>query len=723
MFGIYEKRRSITCRILIGVGVNSVAQTSITARRRAAVLLLGLTAVFLLLGLRLFYLQIIAGNRFQQEALDQRYRRIAVDPKRGAILDRNGRKLAISVHSDGVICNPREVTDPDAVAQLLGSILQTETAAIRKLLDKQAMYVWIKRRITPEQADQIRQNLSRLPGISVTVRSERSYPKEMLAAHLLGIAGIDNQGLEGLEKYYDEILRGTPGSDMAEFDTSGLHIPGGEKTYTPPIDGSNIVLTIDEFLQAMSERELDKAMQDTSSRRGLILMMDPRTGEILASALRPAFDPTNYNDFPSENRRNFMLTDQYEPGSTFKVFTTAAAIEEGAVTPETTFFDPGFIRVEDRNIHCWKAGGHGSQTFTEAVENSCNPVFASLSLKLGVDSFYRYLEAFGFGKTTGIDFPGEARGQLMNKKYVGPVELANIGFGQGISVTPLQMLTAVCAIANDGLLMQPYLIKEIHNPDGTVHTKNEPKAVRQVISEKTAATVRTLLESVVVNGSGNRAYLEGYRVAGKTGTAQKPKGGRYGEERIASFVGFAPADDPCIAMIVILDEPQTPIKYGGVLAGPVFGAVMHDALRYLQVLPRTATGQSDTPGKNVTVPKLPGNLGDAQAALAKSGLSWRLIGSGGIVTDQFPKSGAAVKPGTQVLLYFSGREKMDGKGFVEVPDFSGLGVSEVNARLKALGLVLSATGGGTAYAQHPAAGTRLPIGARVQVSFRPQIND
>jgi stage V sporulation protein D (sporulation-specific penicillin-binding protein) len=704
--------------------VNPVAQTSITARRRAAVLLLGIAAVFLLLGIRLFYLQIIAGNRLQKEALDQRYRRIAVDPKRGAILDRNGRKLAISVHSDGVICNPREVTDPDAVAQLLGSILKTDAAEIRKLLDKDAMFVWIKRRITSEQADQIRQNLSRLPGISVTVRSERSYPKEMLAAHLLGIAGIDNQGLEGLEKYYDEILRGTPGSDMAEFDTGGLHIPGGEKTYTAPVDGSNIVLTIDEYLQAVSERELDKAIQDTGSKRGLIMIMDPRTGEILASAMRPAFDPANYNDYPAEYRRNFMLTDQYEPGSTFKVFTAAAAIEEGIVTPQSTFFDPGFIRVEDRNIHCWKAGGHGSQTFTEAVENSCNPVFATLSMKLGVDTFYRYLEAFGFGKVTGIDFPGEARGQLMSKKYVGPVEMANIGFGQGVSVTPLQMLTAVCAIANNGQLMQPYLVKEIQNPDGTVKSKTEPKVVRQVISEKTAATMRNLLESVVVNGSGNRAYLEGYRVAGKTGTAQKPKGGRYGEERVASFVGFAPADDPRIAMIVILDEPQTQIKYGGVLAGPVFGAVMKDALRYLQVLPRTTSeGQSDSNVKNVTVPNVLGNLGDAQATLAKNGLSWRLIGSGSVVTEQFPKPGATVKPGTQVLLYFSGHEKMEGKGYVEVPDLTGLGVSEVNARLKALGLILSASGGGTAYAQHPAAGTRLPVGARVQVNFRPQIND
>lgn len=704
--------------------MNPVAQTSITARRRAAVLLLGIAAVFLLLGIRLFYLQIIAGNRLQKEALDQRYRRIAVDPKRGAILDRNGRKLAISVHSDGVICNSREVTDPDAVAQLLGSILKTDAAEIRKLLDKDAMFVWIKRRITSEQADQIRQNLSRLPGISVTVRSERSYPKEMLAAHLLGIAGIDNQGLEGLEKYYDEILRGTPGSDMAEFDTGGLHIPGGEKTYTAPVDGSNIVLTIDEYLQAVSERELDKAIQDTGSKRGLIMIMDPRTGEILASAMRPAFDPANYNDYPAEYRRNFMLTDQYEPGSTFKVFTAAAAIEEGIVTPQSTFFDPGFIRVEDRNIHCWKAGGHGSQTFTEAVENSCNPVFATLSMKLGVDTFYRYLEAFGFGKVTGIDFPGEARGQLMNKKYVGPVEMANIGFGQGVSVTPLQMLTAVCAIANNGQLMQPYLVKEIQNPDGTVKSKTEPKVVRQVISEKTAATMRNLLESVVVNGSGNRAYLEGYRVAGKTGTAQKPKGGRYGEERVASFVGFAPADDPRIAMIVILDEPQTQIKYGGVLAGPVFGAVMKDALRYLQVLPRTTSeGQSDSNVKNVTVPNVLGNLGDAQATLAKNGLSWRLIGSGSVVTEQFPKPGATVKPGTQVLLYFSGHEKMEWKGYVEVPDLTGLGVSEVNARLKALGLILSASGGGTAYAQHPAAGTRLPVGARVQVNFRPQIND
>lgn len=695
-----------------------MTQTSITVRRRAAILLLSCTAVFILLSLRLAHLQLIIGGRLQQSALEQRYHSLAVDPQRGAILDRNGRKLAVSVHSDAVVCNPREVENVHETALRLAPILNMDAARLEQLMTRKVMYVWLKRRITGEQAKQIRE--LNLPGIQITLRTQRAYPKGVLAAQILGITGVDNQGLEGIEIKYDEYLRGTPGSDNAEFDTGGRRIPGGEKQYIPPKDGDSVVLTLDEHIQYIAERELDKAMAETQSKRGLIMAMDPKTGEILACAMRPTFSPDDYSAAPSENRRSFAFTDQYEPGSTFKVVTTAASLEEGIVTKDSTFFDPGFLRVEDRVLKCWKAGGHGSQTFVEAIENSCNPVFAGLALKLGVERFYRYIRAFGFGRPSGIDFPGEASGTLMKDKSIGPVELANNGFGQGISVTPLQLLSAVSAIANGGKVMQPLLVREIRAVDGTVVHRYDPKMMRQVISPASASVLSELMESVVVNGSGNRASVPGYRVAGKTGTAEKPKGGRYSDDRVASFIGFAPADDPRLAILVMFDEPQTAIRYGGVLAAPAFAAVMGDSLRYLGVPPRVTVSEQSPSQTEVTVPNilnLP--LGDAQSILAQNGLSWRLIDGGSVVIDQFPRPGARVKWGTRILIYFDPGDDLSAQPYATVPDLKGLTVREAAERLKELDLLLSPSGSGVAHSQHPPPGTRLPRGARVMVEFQP----
>lgn len=695
-----------------------MTQTSITVRRRAAILMLCCTAAFILLGIRLAYLQLLLGGRLQESALEQRYHSIRVDPNRGAILDRNGRKLAVSIHSDAVVCNPREVEDVENTASKLAPILNLDVARLKDMMTRRVMFVWLKRRVTEEQARQIRQ--LNLAGIQIAVRSQRAYPKGKLAAQILGITGIDNQGLEGIEKKYDEYLQGTPGSDNAEFDTGGQRIPGGEKQYVPPKDGDNVILTLDEHLQYIAERELDKAMAETQSKRGLIMAMDPKTGEILACAMRPTFSPDDYNAFPATSRRAFAFSDQYEPGSTFKVVTTAASLEEGIVNHQSTFFDPGFLRVEDRTLRCWKAGGHGSQTLVEAVENSCNPVFAGLALKLGVERFYRYIRAFGFGRPSGIDFPGEAAGTLMKEKSIGPVELANNGFGQGISVTALQLLTAVSAVANGGKTMQPLLVREIQGVDGKVIRRYDPKVVRQVISPATAASLTELLESVVVNGSGNPASVPGYRVAGKTGTAEKPKGGRYSDERIASFVGFAPVDDPRLAILVLFDEPQTAIRYGGVLAAPVFKAVMGDSLRYLGVRPRSSDAKPEASQSEVVVPNVLNlRLGDAQSILAQSGLSWRLIEGGSVVIDQFPRSGTRVKLGTKVLIYFDPNDDFSSQPFVTVPDLKGLTVREAAERLKELGLLLSSSGSGIAYSQHPLPGTKFPAGARIMVEFRP----
>jgi stage V sporulation protein D (sporulation-specific penicillin-binding protein) len=451
--------------------------------------------------------------------------------------------------------------------------------------------------------------------------------------------------------------------------------------------------------------------------------MDPMNGEILALANYPSFDPNHYNLYPEANRRNWVLADQYEPGSTFKIITAAAALEEGIVRRDSQFYDPGFIIVEDRTLRCWRAGGHGSQTFIEAVENSCNPVFASLALRLGQDKFLEYIKAFGFGQQTGLDFPGEAKGIVPPRARIKNVELATIGFGQGISITPLQLLSALSVIANGGELVQPHFVKEIRSPDGQEVLANfGKKTIRRVIAKQTADELALILSSVVENGSGNRAQIPGYRVAGKTGTAQKPGRGGYGQERIASFIGFAPVDDPKVAAIIILDEPQGPVKYGGVIAAPFFSSIVGDTLKYLAIEPSKKTegrrGRSNTEN-SVVVPNLI-HLPKAEAIhlLKQTDLTYRELGVGEYVIAQNPKAGVTVKPKTTILLYCDEESRYRKEhSTVLVPNLTGLTPSEADKILKELGLKLAVNGAGLAYQQIPVPGTRLSAGSTITVNF------
>ncbi|MEW6227115.1 MAG: penicillin-binding transpeptidase domain-containing protein, partial [Bacillota bacterium] len=511
------------------------AYSGVTVKKRVAWLFVMWGIAAMLLVFRLAWLQVAQSDRFRKLALDQRLYPVPVDARRGTIRDREGRELAVSVSADSVYAVPAEVRDPSETARTLARVLEQDPETIRARLTQKAATVWIDRKVDPDKAAALRK--LNLKGIGLTERGQRFYPKDRLAAHILGIAGIDNQGLEGLEVQYDAFLRGTRGQIVAERDAAGKEIPGGVSRFIPPVDGNDLYLTIDEVIQYIVERELDRGMVETRAKRGMILAMDPKTGAVLAMAARPTYNPNHYFDYPDSARRNIVVSDVYEPGSTFKIVTAAAALEEGVVKPTDTFFDPGFIRVEDRQVRCWLGGGHGSQTFIEATENSCNVVFATLGLRLGPERFYKHIRAFGFGSPMGIDFPGEASGLLQQEKDVGLVEIANISFGQGISVTPIQLLSALNAIANGGVLMRPYLASRIVAPDGSLVKEFSPEPLRQVISNETSHELSLILESVVVNGSGYRAKIPGYRVAGKTGTAEKPEAGMYGEKRVASFLG------------------------------------------------------------------------------------------------------------------------------------------------------------------------------------------
>ena len=410
-----------------------------------------------------------------------------------------------------------------------------------------------------------------------SLKKQRFYPERCLGSHILGFTGVDSQGLDGIEWIYDKYLKGTPGRIVSEKDALSRRLPFGTDRYIPPKNGLDVVLTIDKIIQHIAERELERTLAEHKAKKGTIIVMDPSTGEILALTNKPDYDPNNYSTYPQSLWRNAAISDVYEPGSTFKIVTASAALEEGVVRPEDRFHDPGYVIVSGVRIGCWFHGGHGSQTFVQVVENSCNPGFVDIGMKLGKDRFLKYIKGFGFGKTTGIDLPGEARG-ILEPANIGPVELATISFGQGISVTPVSSFQHL-PIANDGKFVQPHVAKAIVDQDGSILHKLTPDFSRQVISYDTAQEMKNILESVVTNGTGGRGKIEGYRVAGKTGTAEKYVPGKY----VVSFMGFAPVEDPKLAILVIVDEPEGGLIYGGTIAGPAFQKVMADSLNYLGI--------------------------------------------------------------------------------------------------------------------------------------------
>lgn len=694
-------------------------------KKRIAVLLLVVSFLLSGLVLRVTYFQVFLTGWLKKSAEEQRFRSVPILPRRGTIYDQTGNELAISIDSDCIYGVPAEISDPGKTARVIGTILNKDPETLERLFSRRASFVWVKRQVSYDEIMAIRQAIKKenLSGIEICQKAQRFYPQSFLAAQILGIAGIDNQGLEGLEKQYDSYLRGVPGSDQAEYDTAGRHIPQGERHYIAPVEGDSLVLTIDQNIQYIVERELEKGVADTHSKRGMAIAVNPQTGEILAIASCPKFDPNHFNDFPAENRRCPIFTDMYEPGSTFKVFTASSALEEGKVELNSTFFDPGYLQVEDRRLKCWKAGGHGSQTFVEALENSCNPVFATLALRLTKETFYKYIKGFGFGAPTGVDFPGESGGRVNPLTKVKDVELATIGFGQGITVTPLQMVMGVSAIANGGYLLKPHLVKEIYTTNGKLKKKFEREVVRQVLSEKTAKLMAQLLQSVVTNGSGNRAYLEGYRVAGKTGTAQKVSPGQKGYSTgkvMASFIGFAPADNPRILTLVILDEPNVPITYGGVIAAPIVGNIFRDALRYLGVKPKYEPAALEKiNGAEAIVPNVTGRpVGEVLPLLKNEGFDYRELGRGNVICDQVPKPGAKVNTGTRINLYLDPAAKQEAQQRkIMVPNFQGLSLRKVNQITAELGMRLEAHGLGVAISQEPAPGTVVEHGTLLKVQF------
>jgi len=558
-----------------------LASTShVTIRKRLAVVLIIVTLVMGALSCRLGYLQLYQSHWLSENAIDQRIRNIPVEARRGNIYDRKGQKLAVSISIESVYAIPAEIRDVEKTAADLAAILDLDKNKLLDKLKKRQAFTWIARKITTEQAEGVRKvNLS---GIGLTEEGERYYPEDNTASHVLGFTGLDSQGLDGVELTFDQYLRGNRGSIVIEYDAKGREIPYAMHRYLAPQVGNDVYLTLDVVIQQIVERELDKVMQETKAKDATIIAMDPYTGEILALANRPDYNPNHFAEYAPKNWRNAAISNAFEPGSTFKILTTTAALGEKIVNLNERFFDSGAIEVQGRTIHCWKHGGHGSQTFKEIVENSCNTGFVTVGLRLGAENFYKYLDAFGLGKATGIDLPGEAKGIMIKESKVTPINLATMSMGQSIAVTPIQLINAVCAAINGGQHLKPQIVKEIKNQDGTIIKGFEKEGLGQVISNEVSVQVKEILESVVANGTGKNASIEGYRIGGKTGTAQKVGPGGYMPGKyIASFIGFAPADNPQIVFLVAIDEPEG-IYYGGQIAAPVFKNVMQDVLPYIK---------------------------------------------------------------------------------------------------------------------------------------------
>ena len=731
---------------------------------------------------RLAFLQIVNQDFYEQKALSSQTRDVTLYPTRGTIYDTNGKPLAISASTEMLILNPRQIPPKEsselseAERKLLGldnkkheltdsqkeavksyrlELLQAELPGLLEEVtaediltkaQKNNAYQVLMRGVEKDRADAIRQFIndnSLKAALYFTGDSTRYYPYGSFLAHVLGCVGTDEQGLTGLEKKYDDILTGTAGRKVTLTDARGNALSEDYELYYPAEEGQSLVLTIDEVLQHFLEKNLEIAYNDNDVQGSAIgLVMDVNDGGILAMASYPDFNPNDpfvlsekvqaeIDAIADDEKRaaarseavyaqwsNKPVSFLYYPGSTFKIITTAAALEENIVSENSQFYCSGSLMVDGWNkpIHCWKRQGHGAQNLWNVLENSCNPAIMNIGLSMGRTTFAEYVKAFGLREKTGIDLTGEAVG-LFNLSS--NVDLAVYSFGQNFSLTPLQMVTAVSAVANGGTLLEPHIVKEVLNADGTVAESHQRTEVRQVISAETSETMRNMLESVVKVGTGKNAYVAGYRVAGKTGTTEKIADmNQTGLDNlyVTSFVAFAPADNPQIAVLILLDMPTVGNVSGGINTAPVVRRFMEEALPYLDI--DAIYTEAEQSAKSVIMPDLTGmTYSEAEAALKKLGLTCSSVGSEAKITDQVPAANATVSSNTKAVLYLGG-SKPD--KLVTVPDLYKHTLSNAKSTLQSMGLYIRVAGGvsegtQTVTKQDIAGGTQVAYGSVITV--------
>lgn len=623
---------------------------------RIKLVLLLVFILFLVILGRIFWIQVIQYEELNNLATSLWQRNLPITADRGRILDRNGKVLATNITTTTLYVVPNQIVDKEGVAYQLANILEADYEDILAHLKKRTYLEKINpegRQLSSEVADKI--NALNIDGLYLMRESKRYYPYGDLLAHVLGYVGIDNQGLSGLELQYDEYLSGKDGSIKYTSDGKGNRLKIGE-VYEQPQNGMDITLTIDIEIQQALERELANADAKYSPEESLAIVMDPNTGEVLAMGSRPTFDSNNYKDYDLTTiNRNLPIWKNYEPGSTFKIITLAASLEEQTINLFTDhYYDGGGINVEGARIKCWKSGGHGAETFLQVVQNSCNPGFVVMGQKLGTTKLYDYVEAFGFTEKTGIDLNGEAKGIMFAEDKIGPVEQATISFGQGISVTPIQQVTGVSAAINGGTLYKPYVVKYITEPEtDDLIVENNPVVVRKVISEETSSMVRYALESVVSQGTGKNAYIENYRVGGKTGTAQKVNNGVYMTGNyIVSFIGFLPADKPEYVVYVAIDHPQGVTQYGGTVSAPIAKNIMKSIISIKGLEPSDEVTPREYTWLDIKYVKAPDvvNKTKKEATQLLKGFKVEYSGEGENVIYQEPEAGTYVKENSTIKL-------------------------------------------------------------------------
>ncbi|MBQ6794796.1 MAG: PASTA domain-containing protein [Clostridia bacterium] len=741
-----------------------MAKITVAEKRRMFVLFCIFLALMVVVVGALVYYQLIKGAEYKEKAIEQQTRDQLVEAKRGEIYDRNMKVLAQSASCEDVMVNPRQIqaakrkqearraealiegtpfNEEDVVEKIvttLVDVLGVDEAFVRKEISLDYASRRIKKKVEPSVANRLRE--ADLTGVFFVETTKRYYPYSSFASHVIGFTGDDGNGLEGLEKMLDSTLSGTAGRIQVVQDVNNNLTPYEYENYIPPEDGNGVVLTIDEVIQHYTQKYLEEAHNLYDIRNGAAaIVMDPNTGEILAMAVEPDFDlnapraidvdkklevmglkddGTEYTDGEYLNKlwRNKAVVDSYEPGSTFKSIVAAAGIETGVVNPATDcFVCTGARKVAVHTIHCHKRAGHGEETFTQALENSCNPAFMEIGARLGYRNFRAYYEAFGFTSKTDFVLPGESKGIFFSESNFNEAELATSSFGQGFQITPLQMITAFSAVVNGGKLLKPQLIKAYTDSEGNVIENVDSVIVRDVISENTSRIMRAALESVVANGTGNAAYVEGYRIGGKTGTSEKqPRGSG---KKIASFIGFAPADDPQLVCLMLLDEPGGALTGGGAIAAPAVGKILSESLEYMGYEPVYTDNSED----EIEVPGAVGmTTWDAKKLIEKSGLSVTIQGDGVIVTNQLPKGTSRLNKGGLVILYTEAEEEVK----VTIPSFIGLNKNQAEAKAKELNLNIEIKGGGmhdeveddmVAISQSTPEGTQVMPGSVITVEF------
>lgn len=612
--------------------------------------------IFLIIMCKVFYIQVIDYKKLNKYATSLWSRNLPIKANRGIIYDRNKVELATNITTTSLVLIPNQIKNKKDVATKLSKVLDVDYNEMYKHVSKKTSIERVHpegRNLNYDVANKI--NSLKLDGVYLVKEAKRYYPYDKLLSHTLGFVGIDNQGLSGLELTYDSYLTGSDGAIKYFSDAKGNNL-AMTKIYEQPQSGVNVTLTIDYELQSALERELDNAVSKYSPDQALGIAMNPNTGEILAISSRPNFSPSKYKEYTMEEiNRNLPIWMTYEPGSTFKIITLASSLEENIVDLEKdTYTDSGSITVEGSHLHCWKAGGHGNETYLEVVENSCNPGFVNLGLKLGKDKLFNYIDLFGFGKKTNIDLNGESSGILFNASKIGDLELATTAFGQGVSVTPIQQITAVSAAINGGILYEPYIVKSLNEPEtNTAILKNDPKVVRKVVSESTSKKVRYALESVVARGTGHNAYIAGYSVGGKTGTAQKAVNGSYlTGNYITSFIGFLPANDPKIIVYIAIDNAKGITQYGGTVAAPIAKSFLESAIDIMDIEPSKNEIEREYMYLDKQYKEVPNVVGLSVAEAVKNLKDFKVeyTGSGDVVAYQSPLAHKKIYEGETIRL-------------------------------------------------------------------------